>query len=587
MAYELDDGEGRKALEPKPFQIKKTRKRICVYDTETDPFAEDRIVKPFTVGFYDGECYKDFWGDDCIAQFFAYLKENYADEELLIYGHYSGRFDFYFHLDYLDKDQEPFIMQSRIVSAMFGGQEFRDSHRIIPSPLSGYQKDEIDYAKFERGVRQQHKPEILAYQKSDCLYLYDLVFNFHEMFGDRLTIGSTALPVLRSFHDYRTLTAKADENLRPYYYGGRCQAFETGIMRASIGKTFKVYDRNSMYPAAMLEERHPVGFSYTITREITPNTAFVLVEAINDGAFPMRAEDGSLDFTVKRGKFWITIHEYYAAIETGTAKILRVVHARNCDEWDTFEGFVSFYYNARLEAKANGDKIRDLFFKLLLNSAYGKFAQNPSEYESFMMREAMNPPDNEDVRSEDNPNGWYPSTVNRDLFIWARPSPHAWRSYKNVGIAASITGAARANLLRNLALATNPIYCDTDSIICDSFRGETDESRLGGWKLEATGHVVAVAGKKLYCVLSYDVQTYDKKHAKAGEPKPHDLVFEGRKAWVIKLASKGAKLTAEQIIALCRGQVVLYKNPVPNFKLDGTAEFVHRRIRATGHGAIF
>lgn len=580
--FELSDGEGRKALEPKPYVARKTKKRICVYDTETDPFAEDRVVAPFTVGFYDGECYFDFWGDDCIDQFFTFLKENYADQELLIYAHNGGRFDFYFQLDYLDRDQEPFIMQGRIVSAKFGGQEFRDSYKIIPSPLAGYQKEEIDYNKFERGEREKHKREILAYQKTDCLYLYDLVSSFHEMFGDKLTIGSTALPVLRSFHDYRLLTAKADENLRPYYYGGRCQAFETGIMRAPLGSTFKVYDRNSMYPAAMREELHPVGFTYTLSRDITDKTAFLLVEGWNDGAFPMRVGEGenkgSLDFTVRRGKFWITIHEYRAAVETGTFKTQRIVHARNCDEWDTFAGFVDHYYNARLEAKAADDKIRDLFYKLLLNSAYGKFAQDPSEYESFMLRDAMNPPDREEMRSPENEGGWYPATVNRDLFVWARPSPHAWRSYKNVGIAASITGAARANLLRNLALAKRPMYCDTDSIICESFTGETDDKRLGGWKLEATGHVVAIAGKKMYCVLSYDQQFQDKLKT---IPKPHDLIFDGRKAWVIKLASKGAKLTAEQIIALCRGQTVLYKNPVPNFKLDGSAEFVHRNIKAT------
>jgi len=577
MSYELDDGEGLKPLEPKPYKPRKTKKRICVYDTETDPFAEGRVVKPFCVGFYDGECYFDFWGDDCIDQFFAHLKEHYQDEELLIYAHNGGRFDFYFQLDYLDTDQEPFIMGARIVSAMFQGQEFRDSYRIIPSPLSGYQKTEIDYAKFERDVRHLHKREILDYLKDDCVYLYDLVKTFHDDFGDRLTIGSTALPMLRSFHDFRTLSAKADENLRPFYYGGRCQAFETGIMRARPGETFKVYDRNSMYPAVMLEERHPVGFQYKLGRRINENTAFVCVDAFNDGAFPMRGEDGSLDFTVKRGRFWITIHEYNAAIATGTAKIIRVLHVRDCDEWDTFSGFVTHFYEARLKAKAEGDKIRDLFYKLLLNSAYGKFAQNPSDYESFMLRDAFNPPELDELRTPENEKGWYPATVCGETFIWARPSPHAWRSYKNVGIAASITGAARANLLQNLALAVRPMYCDTDSIICSGFTGETDDKRLGGWKLEATGHVVAVAGKKLYCVLTYDAQT-----DKAGNAKPHDLVFEGRKAWVIKLASKGAKLTAAEIIALCKGETVLYKNPVPNFKLDGTAEFIQRNIRATG-----
>ena len=128
--------------------------------------------------------------------------------------------------------------------------------------------------------------------------------------------------------------------------------------------------------------------------------------------------------------------------------------------------------------------------------------------------------------------------------------------------AASITGAARANLLRNLALSKRPIYCDTDSIICEGFRGELDETRLGGWKLEAEGDRAAIAGKKLYTVFD-----------------SAELKDTGAS---IKLASKGVRLTPREIVAVCNGDEVTYRNPVPSFKLDGSAEFITRRINKTG-----
>jgi hypothetical protein len=76
----------------------------------------------------------------------------------------------------------------------------------------------------------------------------------------------------------------------------------------------------------------------------------------------------------------------------------------------------------------------------------------------------------EPLASEDYPDGWTQHSKNGDFCIWERPSPRRGGFY-NIATAASITGAARANLLRNLSLSDRPIYCDTDSIICEDFSG--------------------------------------------------------------------------------------------------------------------
>lgn len=557
-AYLASQEERR--CQPIPYKMKPTKKIIAVVDTETDPFASGVIVKPFCLGFDTGDHYVDFWGDDCIDQFFAYLATLTAEGyDFIIYAHNGGKFDFFFFLKYLDKDQAPLIMGGRLVKIKFAGQEFRDSFAIIPQALSAYKKDEIDYDKFTTANRDLHRPEILRYLRSDCGYTRELIVSFHEMFGDKLTIASASLPMLNSFTGFERIGGDGfDERFRRYYYGGRNQCFETGVLYPKSAPHFMLIDRNSMYPAEMRDSLHPISNRPLLQTSINKDTDFACIDAINRGALPMRKEDGSLDFTVERGTFFATIHEINAGIETGTLDIIRVRHAWAFDRKTSFAEFVNKFYELRKEAQAKGDLVRNILYKFCLNSGYGKFALNPRKFKQWSMTIGEVPTPQ---ATADCPEGWSLHSQCGDLFIWSRPNPRKGGFY-NVATAASITGAARANLLRNLALAKRPLYCDTDSIICEGFRGDTNETELGGWKLEAIGDRCAIAGKKLYTLFN-----------------SAELKETGK---AIKLASKGVRLTPQEIISVCNGHEVVYANPVPNFKLDGSAEFTDRRIRATG-----
>jgi len=540
-----------KGLDPIPYDRKITKKEIAVVDTETDPFSPDLIVKPFTLGFRTADRYVDFWGDDCIDQFFAYLAT--LDTEYIIYAHNGGKFDFYFFLKYLDVNHSPMIMNSRLVKIYFQGQEFRDSFAIIPEALGNYQKDSIDYNLFVRSKRERHKAKIRLYQQHDCDYLYDLVIAFHARFGDKLTIASASFAMLRSFYGFQQFySPTVDDQFRNYYFGGRNQCFETGVLYPSPGKKWMLVDRNSMYPSVMRDELHPISNSYELQEDINDDTDFAYIIAHNQGALPQRLPTGGLDFNVKYGAFFATIHEIRAGLETGTLQIERVRHAWKFEHKATFAEFINTYYTSRLEAKAQGDKIRDLFDKRVMNSSYGKFALNPRKFKQWVLTLGEIP---EPLASIENPEGWSLDTQSGDFFIWSRPTPRK-KGFYNVATAASITGAARANLLRNIALSTRPIYCDTDSIICEEFRGDIDDNVLGGWKIEAVGDRAAIAGKKLY------------------------TVFNGSD--VLKRASKGVNLSPAEILEVCDGREVLYKNPVPKFNLDGSATFISRRINMTG-----
>lgn len=540
-----------KRFEPIPYEIKGSGKRIAVVDCETDPFAVGVVVKPFALGFLTEDRYVDFWGNDCVDQFFEYLATQ--DDEYIIYAHNGGKFDFFFFLKYLDVDQTPLIINSRLVKINFGGQEFRDSYAIIPEALKGYKKEDIDYSLFTPDKRERHRQAILDYQKSDCVYTLDLINGFHKLFGDKLTIASASLPMLNSYHGFeRMKSSTMDERFRDYYYGGRVQCFETGILTPKPGKEWRVYDRNSMYPSVMRDCLHPISARPKLQTTIDNDTDFACIEAINYGALPTRSENGSLNFTTHRGTFFATIHEINAGLETDTLKILRVKHAWAFDKKCNFVEFVMRFYNLRLDAKAIGDKVLDILYKFCLNSAYGKFALNPRKFKQWIMTvdEVPSP-----IASPETPNGWSLEAQSGDIFIWSRPNPRHG-GYYNVATAASITGAARANLWRNINRAERPIYCDTDSIICQSFSGDLDASKLGGWKLEASGDMAAIAGKKLYAVFN------------RGDP--------------IKKASKGVNISPADIIQVAKGREILYENPVPNFGLDGSASFTSRRVNKTG-----
>ena len=553
------------AIRPIPYRKKPVTKLVCTFDTETDPFAEGRIVQPFSCGFHIVPCgsypdgaYWDFWGDDCIDQFFTFLQANFSEVECLIYVHNGGNFDFYFCVDHFDEGMEPFIINGRLTRVYMGGHEFRDSYSAIPVALSVYKKDDIDYTKLERPVRELHKAEILSYQKADCVYLGQLIRRWLDEFGDKLTMASAALPMLRSYHGFEDITEAVDDLIRPYYFGGRVQCFETGI----IEDNWIIVDVHNMYPSVMKDCLHPVSADPIEGTEIDDNTMFAHIRARSDGALPKRALDGSLFFPVGEDEFFACIHEIRAGIECGLLEVLETYKTYSYASLTSFGTFVDTFYNLRLEAKDSGDGIGFIFYKLVPNSSYGKLAQDSRNYETYLF-DPVEPPDPA--------KGWYSHTVRGGKVIYAKgQDKDKAAKFFNVATAASITSAARAKLLRGIASSERPIYCDTDSIICKKFGGEIHERTLGTWGIEATGNVACIAGKKLYAVFNNS------------EP--------------IKKASKGVKLTAEEIQRVANGEVIVYSNPVPKFSLLGKpdrntihvnemvdANFVVRTVRMTGN----
>lgn len=545
---------------------KKKKQKIAVIDFETDPFLHGRLPVPFAWGFYDGERYIEHWqsnaweSNECVDVLVNFLLDQ--DDEYLILAHNGGKFDFLFFIDKLSGTIR--IVNGRILQAQIGQHTIRDSYAILPVPLAqAGGKLEIDYKLMERTCREDHKAEILHYLKADCISLYDLCVAFYEEFGDSLTIGSTAMKELKKFHPYDTFTPAMDKSFRPYYFGGRCQCFEVGVIDAPI----ETVDLNSSYPFTMKSMLHPISASHWTTAKIGPHTAFVTWEGENFNGVPVRTKTG-LDFTCPSGIFHTTIHEFNAGLETGTIAPKRVLEAVHFENMVSFDTFIEHFYTSRLKAKADKDIFHDIFYKLVLNSAYGKFAQSPENFEDSIILPYGDLPDaswfgdiEEYLWSE------CAKFTHGHYTIWSKPSKK--KTYFNVATAASITGGSRATLLRGLAATERPLYCDTDSIFyVGNFGGKCDDKTLGAWKHEYTGSQMAIAGKKLYALMG------DKLNKETG------LMEYG----CLKKASKGTQLNPLAIFMIARGDTCETRNDAPAFKLDGKHQFIRRNIRRTSIG---
>lgn len=521
---------------------------ILTLDFETDPFKHGRIVKPFAAGLYDGQNFASIWSKNCVAKIIAHIKTLFPS---IIYIHNGGRFDLHLGLiPYLNPEMK--IINGRIVEATLdcagGSHLIRDSYSILPIPLKAYKKDDIDINKMEAHCRELHRDEIMLYLRGDCVYLHELVSAFRAEFGEYLTIGSAAMAQLKSFHPFDSGTQYLDSKFRSqFFFGGRVQCFAKGI----INRNVSIYDVNSMYPKVMRDSLHPIGNGFSVGKYVGPKTAFILCEGRqcgSYGAFPIRDKVG-INFTTERGQFAVSIHEWQAAEQTRSFKCDRVLKVYDFDDWMSFDGFVDHFFSSKVSAKLSGDRLHELFYKLILNSAYGKFAQNPDNFADYRIEPFGNRL----------PAPWILATIPQrfesaaDYNVWKRPVTR--HSYYNVACGASITGAARATLLRGLYDAEKPVYCDTDSIVCESLAAPIDDKALGAWKLEARGNRVAIAGKKLYAVWS-----------------------NGK---LVKKATKGARISDAEILAVAGGAKVTYKKEAPTFKLHGGVDWITREIRMT------
>lgn len=525
---------------------KKDKRQFWTLDCETDPFKHGRVPVPFIWGLYTGTSYWEFETVDALVEFIS-------EHDVIVYAHNGGKFDFHFLLERINLHEPVKVINGRLVVAHIGKAELRDSWNVLPIALAQYQKDQIDYAKFEADVRAKHMPEIRRYLKGDCVYLWQMIDQFEREYGRHLTQAGAALSQWRAMSDKRTPETDADyfDKFAPFYFGGRVQCFQTGHVKGPA----KIVDINSAYPWAMLSS-HPYGPDYVTTEnssEFRP-TSFVTLECVSRGALPFRSERGAITFPddTERRRYVVCGHELQAGLDTGTVEAVQILAVTDFSEEVSFAPYIEHFYSQRQEAKATGDKAGDIFCKLLMNSLYGKFGTNPRNYGNF---QCVPFSEMEDYHGE----GFEFEGMIGPHALLRAPLDDWQMKFLNVATAASITSQVRALLWRAICASEGVAYCDTDSLICQTPNVGLS-NRLGDWKDEGTADDVYIAGKKLYaCFGSFD----------DGKSK-------------IKMASKGVRLTPDEIRRVALGETITANAEAPTFRLRGGPVFQSRNIRATG-----
>lgn len=543
--------------------------RIAVLDLETDPFdsATRSPVYPFLAVLYSDQFDPIIIWEEDWRKLIHIVKETIENlpEKYIIYAHNGGRFDYMFLIHEL-RGQLVFKGRS-LMSARIGNHELRDSFHILPEKLKSIGgKDEISYTLMEKRHRNKkdNRAKIIDYCIADCRYLFDSVSAFRNKFGSPLTIGQAAIRELKKEYQVENLNDETDLFFRPWFFGGRVECYRYGVVRGN----FSLFDVNSMYPYVMARRSHPIGREVFINDRIREGkTVFVTLRCKNNGALVCRDEHGGLTTQCREGIFNTTIWEYETAVANNLITDIEIIRTVEFQKFTNFSRFVEPIFQSRMlnkraldQAYKDGNLVSAkqlhydvLFAKLLLNNAYGKFAQNPRRFKDHIVCDPGEMPGEEW--------GTLPEVETDEYCIWSKPNPEF--RFNNVATAASITGAARAELLAAICSAKNTLYCDTDSIICSDIGDNIrcDPFELGAWDCEAKLSTFIGNGKKLYAYERTDKQP------------PNNIVIK----------AKGINgVTWQDMIDLSEGKKIDKVIHAPTIGKDGTQQYITRNLSRTG-----
>jgi DNA polymerase elongation subunit (family B) len=537
--------------------VRRGTHKVIAADFETTMAAHGLVPEAFCAGaMHEDGNYVVFWDDDAedyIGPDYDYFRANSAANQLfdyfdtltephVIYFHNGGRFDIQYFAHRLPSQSVVYI-GSRAVCVKYGIHEIRDSASIVSVKLrDAGDKGTIDYAVHAKELRDANRVEILDYLKRDCDVLMRALVAFLAVACPiktskiPLTISSAAFKQLLRVEGIKmrqlkgealAICRKWDEIMRPYYVGGHVEAIKLG----SISGNFKLYDINSMYPYVMANFDHPIGESFEPVER--PLNSEFWVEGFENCPYflefegtviglpaTIKDETGNFrnDYGQREGLHKFHSHELRVAMEFGLVSISKIIRAWIPKKIQRFDKYVNLYYGKRLElaaklankeiSKAEFDA-QDVTAKLYLNGPYGKFAFDYRNYKAQHyvnyaagFEAAENYSDGMNRKNE-------VKTPDGQIICAICETGEMTETYYNVATAASITAAARGVLLRALMTCKNPIYCDTDSILCEDIGNSVPVSsdgkkELGWWKLEAECDRVSVAGRKLYALWKGD-----------------------------------------------------------------------------------
>ena len=514
-------------------KIKSKTGKFAVFDIETYKW-----VNPYAVGFYDGEDYFEFLGKDCIRDFLNHvLTKKYRG--MTIYAHNGGRFDFNFLMEIL-KDNEykvDMIFQGarclllKVYLNIYTNEKgkithsnvlkFADSVSLLRFKLDDLTKnfdvehkklnfmdkksDERDYEYLYRLFKENDK-RFHDYLKNDVYGLHEVLLKFNELIQQNngklgLTIASTSLNTFKKGYlsrEIKMTDRETNDEMKKAYFGGRTEIFRMFLPE----KKYRCYDVNSLYPYVMFNHRFPVGKPKNIknpkVKDIKENMGITKckVTAPDDlylPVLPYKLDLGShhkLVFPLGRFSGYWDNAQLTKALELGYRIEPEKMMVFTNDF--LFKDYVHNFYELKKASKSGTPSY--ILAKLMLNSLYGKFAQNQ---DSEMMIKVKNPKDLDEYEVTD--------VVDADRGMF-KVKTESQGNFFIPQISIHVTALAQLRLYKFMEELINKgkwiAYCDTDSLFTDGFLKTSD--KLGDMKKEYTFRKGYFLLPKTYCIIKQD-----------------------------------------------------------------------------------
>jgi hypothetical protein len=399
--------------------------------------------------------------------------------------------------------------------------------------------------KFDINFESCSMKELIEYCKRDVDILEKVVEfldNMHKEYDIwwTLSIAQMTYRIFRKhFLDKTLFSPNIDDIMkleRNSYKGGRVEVFDLNRFE----EIFK-YDINSLYPYIMKTSKVPIKLKSYYSKKHCDKLSFqqkriildkelkqdklIIVEATIEeySDFPTISvrKEGKLIFPNGRFKCYLTTNEYLKVKDK-----VKDIHQFSVYHGDLlFRKFVDTFYSKRNIAKANKNKVMSYFYKILLNSLYGKFGQRRFEFKRFKELDDFKEfgiIEHIDAETFENHHVHYflGKAFKKEIY---EDNPRAF-----VAIASHITANARLELYKYIQENKDKIvYCDTDSVFLTEQRLENnynDSKTLGGMKFEGT-----LKNFKAYGCKDYEGFVQGKLQRKLkGVPKSATLTKENQ-----------------------------------------------------------
>ena len=459
-----------------------------------------KVPRVTLVGVYDGKRYQAYRTVD------AFLNDQLTKRNhgRWFYAHAGGLADMLFVLQALSSKQDyrieaSFSGSSAIIVHVIRGRNkwtFVDSLWLFGTALANVAKW-VGMAKGEVDFETEDFAQLAEYNRMDCLILWTAIDAFETALlglGGELmmTLASCAMRLFRRQFLKQDIKTHPEVNLaaRESYFGSRVEVIQRHVTDGFY------YDINSSFPYAMTSPA-PGNLRGMSKQMSDKEDALFLAEVDVEvpemflPPLPLRHE-GSVFFPTGRWHGWFNQVDLRLLEEKG-GRVLKVGRVLHFDPFTDLAAYAETLYEKRRSGTTDFDKT---VYKLLLNSLYGKFAEN-----SHKQQLLINPPF---TTCPHNPPHPPKADDPRESACMTQLIPGVWLlenevdiPHEAVPISSQITALARANLYRYMDKSSEVHYCDTDGFSTKDDNLPTGD-KLGQLKLELVFKEAEFISPKVY-----------------------------------------------------------------------------------------